>query len=303
MTKTKCSFIGILGAPNAGKSTLLNRVVGSKISIVTPKVQTTRTRITGIAMEGEAQLIFVDTPGIFTPKKNLDKAMVKAAWQGVEGVDFSILLVDSRKGICPDTETILKGLTHSKTPLILVLNKIDMIDRAKLIDLTQKLNDRLDFVQTFMISALKGDGVKDLLSYLAKNAPEGQWMYPEDQTSDIPIRMLASEVTREKLMLRMNKEIPYQVMVETESFEEKKAKGKKPACIDIHQVIYVTNDNYKKMIVGKGGQSIKNIGEMSRKELSWMFDVKVNLFLFVKVKENWLDSPDSYRIMGLDLIK
>ena len=290
----KCGFISIIGAPNAGKSTLMNKIIGSKVSIVTPKVQTTRTRITGITVKGDAQLVFIDTPGIFLPKKRLDKAMVKAAWQGDSGVDYTILLVDAKRGICKNTMLVAEGLKNSPTKKILVLNKIDLVAKQGLLELSEALHKEIDFEKSFMISAKAGKGVEDIVEYLANNSSDGHWMYPEDQVSDISSRLLASEVTREKLMLMMNNEIPYKLTVDTESYDESKRE------IKINQVIYVTSENYKKMIVGKQGATIKKIGEMARKELSWMMEKKVHLFLFVKVKENWLDSKEHYQQMGLE---
>ncbi len=295
----RCGFITILGAPNAGKSTLMNHMVGSKVSIVTPKVQTTRTRVTGITMEGKSQLIFIDTPGIFSPQKSLDKAMVKAAWDGIEGSNLVMVLVAANKGICRETEGIIKQLKQRGCEAFLVINKIDIVAKPALLNLTIKLNEMFDFKQTFMISAKKGKGTQDLRSYLGKEVPEGQWHYPEDQISDIHLRLLAAEITREKLMLNCDQELPYHLMVDTDKWEEKTSE-KGNFIINIYQTIYVTSESHKKIIVGRQGQHIKQIGEKSRKELSYLMDEKVNLYLFVKVKEKWLDTPAYYSMFGLE---
>jgi len=303
---TKCAFITIVGAPNAGKSTLLNQLVGSKISIVTPKVQTTRTRILGIVINENAQLVFIDTPGIFRPEKMLDKAMVKTAWSGLKDTDFSMFIIDAKKGITDDVRNVLKGLNSRDGNNILVINKVDLVKKDKLLELSKFLNDECHFHKTFMISALKNSGVDDIKRYLTDNSPDNVWFYPEDQISDVPMRMFAAEITREKLMLLFDQEIPYRLMVNTDKYEEKKGTGKikngkkNEDSITIHQTIFVTNESHKKIIVGKGGQSIKKTGEMSRKELEWLLGVKVNLFLFVKLKENWLTDKEHYDMMGLE---
>lgn len=291
---TRCGFITLAGAPNAGKSTLLNRLVGQKISIVTPKVQTTRTRITGIITIGDTQLVFIDTPGIFSPQKNLDKAMVSTAWGSVSHTDICLLLVDAKRGITNEVETILNGLKQHKTSCALVLNKIDLVAKETLLQLTTELHTRYDFSETFMISATSGDGTSDLEAYLLSHVPEGKWMYPEDELTDIPQRIFAAEITREKLMLCLDNELPYKLMVETAQWEEKKGG------IHIHQTIYVSNPNYKKIIVGKQGTMLRKIGEMSRKELRYLLEKPVHLFLFVKVQEHWDTSREHYHMMGLD---
>lgn len=296
----KCAFIALLGAPNAGKSTLLNQLVGSKVSIVSPKVQTTRSAITGIAIEGDAQLVFIDTPGIFSPnvKHTLERAMVQAAWNRVGECDILAVLVDAKKGIQEDTHLIIKGLNERKKTALLILNKIDIIEREKLLALASTLSQTGVFSEVFMVSALKGDGVEDVKRYIANHAPEGPWMYPEDQISTAPMRFVASEVTREKLFHRLHEELPYSITVETEQYEEAK-----DGSIKIHQAIYVQRENHKKIVIGKNGANIKHIGQVARKELEFMLGCKVHLFLFVKVRENWVDNPAAYQYMGLDMPK
>lgn len=290
---TKCAVISIIGAPNAGKSTLVNRLVGSKVSIVTPKVQTTRNRITGIVTEGNTQLVIVDTPGIFRPKKKLDKAMVKAAWDSTEGVDFTALIVDSKKGISNEVEMILQYLRNGKGKNILLLNKVDITKKSDLLALASQLNEKLNFEKIFMISAVKGGGVEDFVNYIKENAKEEPFLYPEDQASDIPLRLFAAEITREKLMMKLDQELPYKLMVETENWEEKKDS------ITIRQVIYVESEGQKKIVIGKGGKTIKDVGEKSRRELAYLLKCKVNLFTFVKVRENWQDREENYATFGL----
>jgi len=291
----RCGFVALIGAPNAGKSTLINSLVGAKVSIVTHKVQTTRTRVRAIAIVDEAQIIFVDTPGIFKPKRKLDEAMVEAAWAGAADADVVALLVDARRGLDEDNARILEGLKKSGRTAILVLNKIDLIDKGKLLALVEAFNAEYPFEATFMVSALKGDGVADLRDYLAGRMPEGPWLYPEDQLSDFPLRMLAAEVTREKLYLRLHDELPYASHVETESWEERP-----DGSIRIEQVIYVLRDSQKKIVIGKGGQTIKEIGKAAREELSELLGGrKVHLFLFVKVREKWDQDPDRLRNLGL----
>lgn len=294
--KTRCGFIGLIGAPNAGKSTLLNRIIGSKVSIVTPKVQTTRHRVLGIAMIDDAQVIFIDTPGIFKPRRRLDRAMVAAAWQGAREADVVALLVDvSRKQPDPEVDVIIDGLKDSGRKAVLLLNKIDRIKREKLLALSARLNESGVFTDTFMISALKGDGVRDFVTELAARLPEGPYMYPEDQISDMPMRILAAEITREKLYMQLQQELPYSCAVETELWEERDDGG-----VNISQVIYLMRDSQKGIVLGKGGSRIKAIGTAARKELEEILDCKVNLNLFVKVREKWVDDPDRYREMGLD---
>ncbi|MBO6633431.1 GTPase Era [Parvibaculum sp.] len=292
---TRCGFVAIIGAPNAGKSTLLNQLVGSKVAIVTHKVQTTRTRIRGIAMEGNTQIVFVDTPGIFKPKRRLDKAMVEAAWGGAGDADLILLMVDAEHERAEDLERILEGLKGQERKAILVLNKVDAAKNEKLLKLAMRLNETGVFTDTFMISALTGDGVADLRRHLAERMPQGPWHYPEDQAADVPLRSLAAEVTREKLFLRLHDELPYSLTVETEEWE-----NRKDGSIRISQVIFVERESQKKIALGKGGQTIKTVGQLAREELQEMLETKVHLFLFVKVRENWSDDRERYREMGLD---
>lgn len=289
----KCSFIAIVGAPNAGKSTLVNYLVGSKVSIVSPKVQTTRVSVKGICNLGESQLVFTDTPGIFKPKRSLEKAIVDNALSRLSESDKICLVIDAMKGICAETEIILSNLKNNKKPVILVLNKVDKITPEKLLPLTQNICESFDFEKVFMISALKGSGVNDIKKYLADTAPNAPWMFPEDQMSDAPIRFLAAEITREKLFLLLQHELPYSISVETEKWEETDNK------VNIHQVIYVAKEAHKTIIIGKSGATIKDVGIKSRKELAKILEKKVNLFLFVKVKENWIENPSLYRDMGV----
>ncbi|MGX1196154.1 GTPase Era [Parvibaculum sp. MBR-TMA-1.3b-4.2] len=292
---TRAGFVAIIGAPNAGKSTLLNQLVGSKVAIVTHKVQTTRARIRGIAIEGNAQIVFVDTPGIFKPKRRLDRAMVDAAWGGAKDSDQVLLLIDIQKGITEEVRAILKSLEDSQRKVLLALNKIDGVPHAKLLEMAQELNETGLFSEIFMISALTGDGVGDLRRHVAALMPEGPWLYPEDQIADVPMRSLAAEITREKAYLRLHDELPYALTVETESWEEKK-----DGSIRIQQVIYVERDSQKKIVLGKGGQSIKTIGQLAREEMQELLETKVHLFLFVKVRENWGNDRERFGAMGLD---
>lgn len=292
---TRCGFVAVIGAPNAGKSTLVNHLVGSKVAIVTHKVQTTRTRIRGIALEGAAQIVFVDTPGIFKPKRRLDRAMVGAAWGGAADADIVILLVDAVKGLSGDVDRIVAGLQKEGRKAILVLNKVDEASRPALLKVATVLNEIGIFTDTFMISALTGDGVADLKRFIADKLPKSPWLYPEDQVADIPMRSLAAEVTREKLFIRLHEELPYALTVETEKWEELKDKS-----IRIEQVIYVQRESQRKIALGKDGQTIKAVGQSSRKDLEGMLGVRVHLFLFVKVREGWIDDRARYREMGLD---
>jgi GTP-binding protein Era len=292
---TRCGFVALIGAPNAGKSTLLNALVGSKVSIVSRKVQTTRALLRGIALEGEAQIIFVDTPGIFTPKRRLDRAMVTSAWGGAGDADVISFLVDVRKGADGENEAILAKLPELKRPKILVLNKVDLIERPKLLELAANLNARLAFEHTFMVSALTGDGVADLKRQLAAMMPRGPWLYPEDQVSDAPLRMLAAEITREKIYERLHEELPYRSTVETDQWLERP-----DGAVRIEQTIFVERESQRKIVLGKGGQTIKAIGQLARKEIAEIAEAPVHLFLFVKVRQNWGDDPERYRGMGLE---
>jgi GTP-binding protein Era len=297
-TDTRCGFVALIGAPNAGKSTLINALVGSKVAIVTPKVQTTRTLLRGIAMEGPAQLVFIDTPGIFAPRRRLDRAMVTTAWTGAHDADVVAVLIDAKGGLNDDAEALLKKLEEVRQPKVLILNKVDIVDKAKLLALAQAANERGKFDATFMISALSGSGVADVRKWLADHVPAGPWHYPEDEVSDAPLRQLAAEITREKLYLKLHQELPYQSTVETETWTERK-----DGSVRIEQTIYVERDSQKKIVLGKSGQSIKAIGEASRRELAEILEKKVHLFLFVKVREGWGDDPERYRQMGLDFPK
>jgi GTP-binding protein Era len=297
-TDTRCGFVALIGAPNAGKSTLINALVGSKVAIVTPKVQTTRTLLRGIAMEGPAQLVFIDTPGIFAPRRRLDRAMVTTAWTGAHDADVVAVLIDAKSGLDDDAEALLKKLGEVRQPKVLILNKVDIVEKAKLLALAQAVNERGRFDATFMISALNGSGVVDVRKWLAEHVPAGPWHYPEDEVSDAPLRQLAAEITREKLYLKLHQELPYQSTVETETWTERK-----DGSVRIEQTIYVERDSQKKIVLGKAGQSIKAIGEASRRELAEIIEKKVHLFLFVKVREGWGDDPERYRQMGLEFPK
>ena len=300
---TRCGFVALIGAPNVGKSTLLNALVGAKISIVTPKVQTTRALIRGIAVEGSAQLIFVDTPGIFAPRRRLDRAMVGSAWGSAQEADLVAFVIDAAKGVRDDDEVISRGLADITAAKVLVLNKVDLVDKPKLLALTQALNERAakegaQFAATFMVSAQSGDGVADLRSWFAAHVPAGPWLYPEDQISDAPLRQLAAEITREKLYLRLHQELPYQSTVETEVWKEL-ADGS----VRIEQTLYVERESQRKIVLGKGGQTIKAIGAAARSEIAATIEQPVHLFLHVKVREGWGDDPERYRAMGLEFPK
>ena len=294
-TNTKAGFVALIGAPNAGKSTLLNSLVGSKVSIVSRKVQTTRALVRGIAIEGEAQIVFVDTPGIFKPKRRLDRAMVTSAWGGAGDADIIALLLDVRKGIDEEAEAILEKLPELKQAKVLILNKIDLIERSRLLELAAKLNEKVPFAHTFMISALKGDGIDTLRRQLAAMMPEGPWLYPEDQISDAPLRMLAAEITREKIYERLHEELPYQSTVETDQWQPRP-----DGSVRIEQTVFVERDSQRKIVLGKGWQTIKAIGQAARKEIAEIAEAPVHLFIFVKVRENWSDDPERYREMGLE---
>ncbi|MDC1275695.1 GTPase Era [Ascidiaceihabitans sp.] len=294
---TRAGFVALIGEPNAGKSTLLNRMVGAKVSIVTHKVQTTRARIRGVAMEGETQIVFVDTPGLFAPKRRLDRAMVAAAWSGAADADVVVLLVEANRGITEGVERILEGLNdigvHRKVAL--AVNKIDRVEAPKLLGLTKALNERYPFTETFLISAEKGHGVDTLRKWLAEEVPEGPWLYPEDQIADLPLRMIAAEMTREKLTLRLHQELPYQLTVETEKWEERKDGSAR-----IDQIIYVIRDGHKGILLGHKGETIKAVSKASREELEEFLGRRVHLFLQVKVRSGWLDEAERYSEMGLN---
>ncbi len=295
---TRCGFIALIGAPNAGKSTLINALVGSKVSIVSHKVQTTRMLVRGIAIEGPSQLIFVDTPGIFAPKRRLDRAMVTTAWSGAQDADLTVLLIDARKGLDDENDAIVGKLAEVTGKKVLLLNKIDLVEKESLLALAQSANDRTAFAATFMVSALNGNGVADLKTWLAAQVPAGPWHYPPDQISDAPLRQLAAEITREKLFERLHQELPYQSTVETESWKELK-----DGSIRIEQTIYVERESQRKIVLGKGGQTIKAIGADARKDIAEVAEAPVHLFLFVKVREGWGNDPERYREMGLEFPK
>jgi GTPase len=292
---TRCGFVALIGAPNVGKSTLVNALVGSKVTIVSRKVQTTRALIRGIVIENNAQLILVDTPGIFSPKRRLDRAMVSKAWSGAHDADLVCVLLDAKAGIDDEADAILTKVASVHHEKILVLNKIDLVPREKLLALVKAANDRLALARTFMVSALSGDGVDDLRRALGEMVPAGPYLYPEDQMSDAPMRYLAAEITREKIYQKLHQELPYQSTVETDSWTERKDKS-----VRIEQTIFVERESQRKIVLGKNGSTIKSIGAASRQEISEILDVPVHLFLFVKVRENWSDDPDRYREMGLE---
>ena len=295
--KTRAGFVALIGEPNAGKSTLLNRMVGAKVSIVTHKVQTTRARIRGVAMEGDAQIVFVDTPGLFQPRRRLDRAMVAAAWGGAADADVVVLLVEAHRGVSEGVERILEGLVGigKGHKVALAINKIDRVEAPVLLGLSQKLNEKFDFAETFMISAERGHGVDALRKWLAGQLPEGPWLYPEDQIADLPMRMIAAEMTREKLTLRLHQELPYQLTVETENWEERD-----DGTARIDQLIYVVRDGHKGIVLGNKGETIKGVSKAAREELEEFLGRRVHLFLQVKVRPNWLEESERYSEMGLD---
>ena len=293
----RAGFVALIGEPNAGKSTLLNRMVGAKVSIVTHKVQTTRARIRGVAIEGDSQIVFVDTPGLFAPKRRLDRAMVAAAWGGVADADVVVLMIEAHRGITKGVEAILERLNDvgKGRTVALAINKIDRVEAEVLLGLTKDLNDRFDFAETFLISAEKGHGTKHLREWLAGLMPEEPWLYPEDQIADLPLRMIAAEITREKLTLRLHQELPYQLTVETENWEDRKDGSCK-----IDQLVYVMRDGHKGIVLGNRGETIKSVGQSARAELEEFLDRKVHLFIQVKVRPNWLEDSERYTEMGLD---
>ena len=294
---TRAGFVALIGEPNAGKSTLTNYLVGAKVSIVTHKVQTTRARIRGVALEGEAQIVLVDTPGLFRPRRRLDRAMVAAAWAGVSDADVVVLLIEAHRGITPGVESILEGLAGMPKgrPVALAINKIDKVKSEVLLGLAKDMNERFAFSKTFMISAEKGYGVSELKLWLAERMPEGPWLYPEDQIADLPLRMIAAEMTREKLTLRLHQELPYQLTVETEHWEERPDGSAR-----IDQIVYVARDGHKGIILGKKGETIKAVSQAARAELEDFLGRKVHLFLQVKVRPGWLEEAERYSEMGLD---
>ncbi|MFY0695527.1 MAG: GTPase Era [Lentibacter algarum] len=294
---TRAGFVALIGEPNAGKSTLLNRMVGAKVSIVTHKVQTTRARIRGVALEGEAQIVFVDTPGLFKPRRRLDRAMVAAAWGGAADADIVVMLIEAHRGISEGVKHILESLKglNPDQKVALAINKIDKVKSDSLLQLTEQMNSLHPFVKTFMISAERGHGVPALREWLASELPEGPWLYPEDQIADLPMRMIAAEMTREKLTLRLHQELPYQLTVETEAWEERK-----DGSCSVDQIIYVMRDGHKGILLGKRGETIKAVSKASREELEEFLGRKVHLFLQVKVRPNWLDEAERYSEMGLD---
>ena len=294
MTETKCGFVAILGASNVGKSTLVNLLVGAKVSIVSPKVQTTRSRVRGIVVEGNSEIVLVDVPGIFKPRRRLDRAMIATAWTEAEDADLCLLLIDAQKGLDETTQNIIDTLVKQKRQTTLVINKIDLIAREKLLPLIQKIKDIPIFDETFLISAKTGENVKELLAYLAQRMPKRPFMFPKDNLSDLPNRLFAAEITREKLFLNLQQELPYSVAVETTLFEEKE-NG-----IRIEQTIYVEREGQKAIIIGAKGSMLKKIGAAARSELSRIYEKPVHVFLFVKVKENWVNDPDRYTEWGLD---
>ena len=295
---TRAGFVALIGAPNAGKSTLINRLVGSKVAIVSHKVQTTRSTIRGIVMAGQAQIVFVDTPGIFRPKRRLDRAMVETAWGGARDADMVALLIDAAAGITEETRNTLAALRDIRQPKVLVLNKIDAIARDRLLGIAAEANGLQTFERTFMISALTGDGVGDFVEFLVARLPEGPWLYPEDEISDVPLRQMAAEITREKLFERLHQELPYQATVETDEWREQK-----DGSVRVEQTIFVERDSQKKIVIGAGGATIKAISMAARKEIAAIAETPIHLFLFVKVRENWADDPERYRVMGIEFPK
>jgi GTPase len=292
---TRCGFAALIGAPNVGKSTLVNALVGSKVTIVSPKVQTTRTLVRGIAIEGTSQIVLVDTPGIFAPRRRLDRAMVTTAWSGAHDADLVCAMIDAKRGFDDETAALFGKLVDVRQPKFLVINKVDTVDKPSLLAIAARANESLKFDATFMVSALNGSGVADLRGHLAKSVPASPWLFPEDQIADAPSRILAAEITREKLFLRLHQELPYQLTVETEVWKELR-----DGSLRIEQTIYVARESQRKIVLGEGGRQIKTIGSESRKELTELLERQVHLFLFVKVREGWADDPERYRQMGLE---
>jgi GTP-binding protein Era len=295
---TRCGFVALIGAPNAGKSTLLNALVGSKVSIVSPKVQTTRNLVRGIAISGKTQIVFMDTPGIFAPRRRLDRAMVAAALSGAADADLASLLVDAKKGLDEETRAIIEKLKEIPHKKILILNKIDLVKRDELLALTKQANELLPFERTFMISATKRDGVSDLLTYFATSLPTGPWHYPGDEITDVPMRLMAAEITREKLYLRLHEELPYQSTVETDSWKDLRDHS-----VRIEQTIFVERESQRKIVLGEGGRMIKSISMDARRDIASAIGQKVHLFLHVKVREDWENDPERYRAQNLEFPK
>jgi len=303
MNETRCGFVAIIGAPNAGKSTLINALIGEKVSIVTRKAQTTRSTVRGVLTRGQAQIVFVDTPGLFTPKRRLDRAMVASAWGAAADADALMLIIDARKeagesGLTEETQSILSTLSEARKPRLAILNKIDLVERPKLLELAARLNAALAFDETFMVSAATGDGLDRLLDRLAAMIPPGPWLYPEDQIAEAPIRSLAAEITREKLIERLHDELPYQATVETDEW-----KDQPDGSARIEQTVFVARESHRKIVLGEGGRTIKAIGTAARKDIAQAHGAPVHLFLHVKVREKWLDDPERYRAMGLEFPK
>jgi GTP-binding protein Era len=296
--ETRCGFVALIGAPNAGKSTLVNALVGTKVAIVSHKVQTTRVLLRGIATAGRVQLVFIDTPGIFAPKRRLDRAMVTNAWAGAHDADIAAVLIDARRGLDDETDALFQHLAEIRQPKILLINKVDLVEKSTLLGLAKAASGRADFAATFMISALTGDGVADVKSWLVARVPAGPWHYPADQITDAPLRQLAAEITREKLYRRLHQELPYQSTVETDQWKERKDGSTR-----IEQTIYVERESQRKIVLGKGGATIKAIGAEARREIADMIEARVHLFLFVKVRERWGDDPERYRGIGLEFPK
>lgn len=293
--QTRCGFVALIGAPNAGKSTITNNFVGSKVSIVSPKVQTTRTLVKGIGIFDNTQIIFIDTPGIFKPKRRLDRAMVASAWNGVGDADITVLVVDAKRGFDDETQSIVAKLNKFKVEAVLVLNKVDLVQKEKLLELSAKINAAAKFRETFMISALTGQHIEDFYKYLADNLPVSPWYYPEDQISDMPLKLLTAEIVREKLFLFLHQELPYALTVEPELWERRE-----DGSIRVEITIYVERDSQKVIVLGKGGSMIKRIGQAARSEIEQLLEERIHLFLFVKVRENWVDDPARYADWGLN---
>lgn len=293
--ETRCGFVALIGAPNAGKSTITNHFVGSKVSIVSSKVQTTRTLVRGIGIFGNTQIIFVDTPGIFKPKRRLDRAMVTSAWDGAKDADITVLVVDAKRGFDDETRSIIARLKKKNKRAVLVLNKVDLVHKDSLLGLSLALNNEYSFEETFFVSATTGKNIDDFYKYLADNLPKSPWYYPEEQISDMPLKLLASEIVREKLFLFLHQELPYSLTVEPELWERRE-----DGSVRAEITIYVERDNQKIIVLGKGGSMIKRIGQSARREIEELFECRVHLFLFVKVRENWQEDAGRYSVWGLD---